>query len=289
MSKQIVIYHADCLDGLGSAWVAYRQFHDSARYVPARYGDPFPDLDIGDTIFILDFSYPPDVMAAAGGKAEKILLLDHHQTALSEYDTYLINHSLPANVTARFSQEFSGCVMAWHTFEGERNVPMILQHIQDRDLWKFELPGTREITTALYNRLPISLSEFGSIDLDELSKEGTLQVKLVDRAISRLLKGRHRVKLAGVEGLAVNAPAMYSSELGHELAKLSGTFGMTYHFAGERGQWICSLRSIGDLDVGTMAKQFGGGGHHNAAGFKLAHSEFLLFIGDAKPEKSISH
>jgi nanoRNase/pAp phosphatase (c-di-AMP/oligoRNAs hydrolase) len=237
----------------------------------------------------LDFSYPPGVIAEAGRKAERILLLDHHQTALSEYDTYLINHSLPANVTVRFSQEFSGCVMAWHTFEGEQNVPMILQHIQDRDLWKFELPRTREVTTALYNRLPIPLGEFGRINLAELSKEGILQVKLLDRTINRLLKGRHRIKLAGVEGLAVNAPAMYSSELGNELAKLSGTFGMTYHFAGERGQWICSLRSIGDFDVGTMAKQFGGGGHHNAAGFKLGHSEFLLFIGDIKPDKPLAH
>src|SRR5512139_375416 len=111
MNKSIVIYHADCLDGLGSAWAAYQQFGDSARYVPATYGDPFPKFDTGDTIYILDFSYSPDVIDEAASKAEKILLLDHHQTAISEYDTYLINHTLPANATVRFSQEFSGCVM----------------------------------------------------------------------------------------------------------------------------------------------------------------------------------
>ncbi len=35
----------------------------------------------------------------------------------------------------------------------------------------------------------------------------------------------------------------------------------------ENGQWRFSMRSKGDIDIGEIARQFGGGGHMNAAGF----------------------
>jgi nanoRNase/pAp phosphatase (c-di-AMP/oligoRNAs hydrolase) len=34
---------------------------------------------------------------------------------------------------------------------------------------------------------------------------------------------------------------------------------------------VFSLRSIGDFDVSEIAKQYGGGGHKNASGFRLPH------------------
>ena len=57
-----------------------------------------------------------------------------------------------------------------------------------------------------------------------------------------------------------------ASDLGHELANKSGTFGLVWSMAGD-GQIHCSLRSNGDYDVSAIAKAFGGGGHRNAAGF----------------------
>src|SRR5205085_10925245 len=35
---------------------------------------------------------------------------------------------------------------------------------------------------------------------------------------------------------------------------------------GERDEYRVSMRSKGDIDVGRIAKEFGGGGHKNAAG-----------------------
>lgn len=40
----------------------------------------------------------------------------------------------------------------------------------------------------------------------------------------------------------------------------------------EEGVWRFSLRSKGDLDVGAVARAFGGGGHRNAAGFRSRDS-----------------
>ena len=43
----------------------------------------------------------------------------------------------------------------------------------------------------------------------------------------------------------------------------------------ERGDGITqfSLRGDGSVDVSAIAKSFGGGGHHNSAGCRIAHTE----------------
>ena len=38
----------------------------------------------------------------------------------------------------------------------------------------------------------------------------------------------------------------------------------------DEGELKCSLRSIDDNDVASIARVFGGGGHRNAAGLKIA-------------------
>ena len=40
----------------------------------------------------------------------------------------------------------------------------------------------------------------------------------------------------------------------------------------EEGVIRCSLRSKGDIDVAVIAKEYGGGGHKTAAGFKSKSS-----------------
>lgn len=49
-------------------------------------------------------------------------------------------------------------------------------------------------------------------------------------------------------------------------------FAATY-FVNDKGERIYSLRSTGDFDVAEIAKKYGGGGHKNAAGFKVPNDE----------------
>jgi hypothetical protein len=67
-------------------------------------------------------------------------------------------------------------------------------------------------------------------------------------------------------GLAANCPKHLASDVGHILANESGTYGLCWYQQSD-GRVNVSLRSNGDYDVTCIAKQFGGGGHKNAAGF----------------------
>ncbi|WP_442498893.1 DHHA1 domain-containing protein [Methylobacter sp. sgz302048] len=295
--ETLVIYHADCLDGLGAAWSAFCKLGNHARYIPARHGDEFPAFEAGAVIYILDFSYPPEQLLAASRQAGQIILIDHHITAMEQCEVFfhrsfsadpsvskahetrsesrVMAQPLPENLALYFDMARSGCVLAWQHFFPERQPPKVLLHIEDRDLWKFKLAGTREITSALYERMPMTLPEMGTIDLDELLQIGRMYVEFHQKIVKRLEKIAHPVMLNGQKGLAVNASSSFSSELGHVLAEKSGTFGMTYQYDGRKQKWQFSLRSIGDYDVGHLAQAFGGGGHKNAAGFVLDDNPFI--------------
>jgi oligoribonuclease NrnB/cAMP/cGMP phosphodiesterase (DHH superfamily) len=267
----LVIYHADCLDGFGAAWSAFKAFGNQANYVAARFGEPFPKHTSDCEIYIVDFCYPPDVLKVASQTAAKITIIDHHITAIQQFE----NVTLPENVTLYFDINHSGCVLAWNYFFPEITPPQILKHIEDRDLWLFELDGSKEITTALYEQMPLSFKSFGTLKLSKLFAVGQIQVAQFSKMVQRLVKNAHAIKLGHIKGLAVNAPSFFASELGHALAEKSGTFGMTYHFDGRKKQWIFGLRSVGDFDVGQLAVEFGGGGHLNASGFSLPNNPFL--------------
>lgn len=267
----LVIYHADCLDGFGAAWCAFKTFGSKARYIPARFGEPFPKFSQGDDIYILDFCYTSETLLKISKTAKKITIIDHHVTALKQFE----NVVLPENITLHFDLNHSGCILAWQHFFSGKDVPMILQHIEDRDLWHFQLAGTKEITSALYEQLPITFKTFEKLRLHQLFSAGKIQVAQFSKMVNRLSNNAHPVELLGFKGLAVNAPSFFASELGNLLAEKSGTFGMTYHFDGKKNQWIVGLRSIGDFNVGKIAIEFGGGGHVNAAGFSLIQNPFL--------------
>lgn len=273
--ETLVIYHADCLDGLGAAWSAFCKLGNQGRYIAARYGDELPDFGAGATIYIVDFSFPPQVLVDASAKAGNIVLIDHHVTAMKQYEEFFELQSPPANLSINFNISRSGCVLAWQYFFHDLKIPKILLHIEDRDLWHFKLDGTREITTALYEKMPIAFADMGTLDLSELLAVGRIQVEQFMGMVNRLAKSAHPVTVAGRPGLGVNAPSIFSSDLGHVLAEKSGTFGMIYYFDGRKRQWNFSLRSVGDYDVGELASGFGGGGHKNAAGFSLSENPFI--------------
>ena len=272
-----VLYHAECLDGFGAAWAAWKALGSAAHYQPVRHGDPPPEIAPGAVIYLLDFCYPPDCLVQLATQAERVVVLDHHASAQKAFEFSLRGGlDIPPNLYVHFDMAHSGCALAWHHFHPDQPLPLVLAHIEDRDLWRHELPGTREINQALFLRLPIPFEEVESLSLRELEQEGRVLCRQQQQMVQRLMTSRHKIRVGEIEGLAVNAPPAFASDLGEALAKASGTFGLVYHFNGQRRRWECSLRSRGEFDVARLASALGGGGHRNAAGFILPASDTPL-------------
>ena len=299
--KPLVIYHANCTDGFGAAFAAWLKLGYGAEYLPMEYGKNFLTEYAGSTInreiYILDFSLPKAVMDWLFGHAKRVVWLDHHASVFKDWgaplddvaDELTLGLVQPNDHTVVLDDTKSGAMLAWEYFHPGTKVPMLIQHIDDRDRWQFKLEGSKEFHAALASYQQWTFEQWeahflvGNIRLNALKDEGrailrahnqNVQAALKQARSCRLLKsipkpgGEHweAVFLVDASGLAANAPTFLASDLGHELANKSGTFGLVWSMAGD-GQIHCSLRSNGDYDVSAIAKAFGGGGHRNAAGF----------------------
>jgi len=276
-----VIYHGGCDDGFGAALAAWLRFGDDAQYVPGFYGEA-PPVVTDEYVYILDFSYPREVMENMGKSAKKIVLLDHHKTAALALEDL----SLSCDSMISFDMSRSGALMAWDFFFPTELRPRLLRHIDDNDRWQFKLPFTKFVIRNLRS-YPHDFRTWKSImaNLDDeefyraFVAEGEAQERFFQSQLNFLFETTkpQPVWLGGFEGLAINASQMFFSDAGHRLAEMSGTFGLVYNILGN-GIVACSLRSTGDFDVGEIAYSWGGGGHKNAAGFETTRNALMHLL-----------
>ena len=281
--KPLIIYHANCADGFGAAWAAYKKFGaDGAEYLPMNYNDPrvklednklnFPINIAGCDVYILDFSFSPDIIDAMLAEANSVTWIDHHKTSFEMFNfdatesVHLKDFEL--NWEIILDPNKSGCVLAWEHFHPGTETPALLKYIEDRDLWRWQYTSTRALATGLRSK-PFSFDWFdtASENLAAVMDKGENMNELLDQQLADITKKHMIVMINGHLGHAVNCTPQFSSEAGNILAKESGTFGMTW-FINDKGDVHVSLRSIGDYDVSEIAKAYGGGGHRNASGFK---------------------
>lgn len=261
----LCIYHGNCADGFAAALAVRLHYGaDNVDFHKGNYGDPPPDVK-GRSVIMVDFSYKRDVLLEMANGAMAIIILDHHKSARDE----LVD--LPTNVLAYFDMDRSGAVMAWeHYFGPEDNpLPDLYLHIQDRDLWRFELPLTREICAAVFS-YPYDFDVWYALlhATNELAKQGAAINRKHQKDVAELIDYCVRGMVIGGYTVPVcNVPYIYASDIGHELCKTSGTFAATYTDTADGRKF--SLRSVGEFDVSKVAQQFGGGGHKNAAGFTV--------------------
>ena len=287
MSKLLCVYHGNCADGFGAAWAVreYCRRHDiPVEFHAGMYGAEPPDMT-DRRVVMVDFSYKRPVLLELAARTRSILILDHHKSAaedlagfpepppdvLDEHTGAAMKGWLPdRGIYARFDMNRSGAGLAWDHFCGGERPPLI-DHIEDRDLWRFNLDGTREIQAAVFS-LPYDFDVWDGImaaDLHSLRAEGAAIERKHFKDIREFIDATaHRMTIAGHDVPALNAPYFWSSDAGHIMSE-GEPFAACY-WRDATGT-VFSLRSADDgADVSAVASLFGGGGHKHAAGFKMS-------------------
>lgn len=263
MAKRLVIYHANCIDGFTAAWAAWCAFGDDAQYMPAKYGDGAPVVN-GLDVTIVDFSYPRDALLAMEEQANSLLVLDHHKTAQADLEG--LNF-------CTFDMGRSGAGLAWDVLKSGVCRPPLINYVEDRDLWRFALPCSKEIN-AFIGTFEQTFGDWSLLDhaLEDdfggCAGAGGAVLRGVDRYCREMAEHLRFVQIGQHIVPCVNAPYINTSELVGHLAETHSRspFAAGWFQRGD-GQYQYSLRSRGDFDVSAVAKLFGGGGHKNAAGF----------------------
>lgn len=262
--RVLVLYHANCTDGLVAAWAARRAFGHSAEYLPVRYGDPPPvDAARGRDVLLVDFSYPRAELFALASAASSLQVLDHHKSAAAE---------LEGLAFCTFDLERSGARLAWDHLHPGVEVPWIVLWSEDRDLWRWRLPDSRAVNAWL------GASMRTLDDVDRVVMEGFDHARIaggaclvaMERYLDAAVADAQLAHIAGYVVPVVNATRRHVSELLERLA-IGQSFAAAWHVRGD-GSVQYSLRAAdeeGAVDVSTVAACFGGGGNKRAAGFEV--------------------
>jgi oligoribonuclease NrnB/cAMP/cGMP phosphodiesterase (DHH superfamily) len=280
----IVYYHGKCPDGWCAAFIASKRYPE-AELVPLDHGAEFDLTKVeGKDVLMVDFSLRTRQMNDnIAYLAKSFRIYDHHKTAQAVLD---------GAPYATFDMKRSGAGLTWDylfgkdaedlTFRDVSNFqeprPWYVNYVEDRDLWNWALPNSKEICAYL-GTLEMTKADWEPLDNMEWAAaigQGIGALAHINHYVREAVKQAQVGMLQGYETSVVNALYLNCSEIGNELAKTHDV-SLTW-FERHDGVIQFSLRSIGDIDVSAIAKSFNGGGHKNAAGFQLdlAHGRQLI-------------
>lgn len=287
--KHVVIYHAHCQDGFAAAWCFWKKAQVEGQpeysFIAGEYDKPLPKGLEGAHVYLVDFSYKRPEMLELLEKAHSVTMLDHHQSAIQGLLTgpdSLLNHSkLDAGLC---TTNLSGAMLAWYYCFGYKKAPDVLLHIQDRDLWKFDLANTEKVSQYFFS-LPYDFTIWTLAIYDyetSISKREAMQsagdalTRAHDQEVESQCKKYGWVELCENIYPAVNASYNYASAIGAHLSPFYPAV-VIYQILHDNTVKV-SLRSNKDselaTDVAKLAEAYGGGGHKNAAGCIIALEEF---------------
>lgn len=270
----VIIYHKNCMDGVSSAYLANRFLDEGNNMlVPLSYGKEDDLFEIRlyptDVIYFVDFSLKRDKMIKLSKLVKKIIVIDHHTTAEEE----LVD--LPENVEVNFNMKECGCTLTFDYFNNKKEfkykelMPKIFDYIKDRDLWQWRLPDSKEVSEFLeLEVIPNDVNSFANVlnyEIEDMIEMGKVLLKKKQNQIDSKINNCKVVSLCDEKFMIINATENIS-ELGNEIILKHKHPALLYFISDNQVNF--SLRSSKDFtDVSKIAKEFGGGGHRNAAGF----------------------
>jgi uncharacterized protein len=205
-----------------------------------------------------------------------------------DYGSVLDHHEGARDIATKFSGVFdtnhSGATIAWSYFHPDTPVPTLLKYVEDGDLYRFNLPNSREVLAYVYTLT----DSFASFDIKNVEKWNTFITELEDPVeIKRVvetgelfsqhhehivLHGIHHAEIVSFEGYEcylTGTSGEFTSDTGNRLARLKPPLAIIVS-ADAEGLRV-SLRSDGSVNVASIAQKYGGNGHPAAAGFEIPY------------------
>ena len=281
--RPLVIHHGrKCPDGFASALAAWLFYAGRAEYLPLDHGDitsveQLPALD-GRAVYILDFSFSPEIMRAIDERAAKLVMLDHHKSAAEKLSGFGCRCGV-----VHFDMNKSGARLAWEFFQPDKPVPALVRFVEDRDLWVWQYAESAGFLAAL-DMEPLDFARWAEIaalsptQLQDFMARGQAMDDKFSKLAADIAGDAQPVTFNGQRGLMVNAPGVFHSLIGNILSEKTSTFALMWQ-AGKDGAIKVGLRSQRGFDCIAMAESMGGGGHAQACGFRMGKERLPELLG----------
>lgn len=267
MERTVILYHGNCPDGFGGAYAAWKKFGDSAEYIPLHRDVPTIEGFVGDHLYFIDFTYPKEIMDAFVATAASVTVLDHHEGLKEVVET------MPEY---RYTTDHSGAGIAWEYFHPGTSTPLLLQYVEDDDIFRFALKETRAVLCYVTTR-PQTFEEWDSMmnmfenpdTRNEILKKANTYEEYFEKLADMSVNAAKLVMFEGYECYFTNCHPLkpLKSRVGNLLALKQPPLALVVS-AHPKGYGV-SIRGDGSVDVAKIAEKYGGNGHTNAAGFAI--------------------
>lgn len=281
--RNILITHKNCMDGIGCV-LAVREYDrqnniTNREIIYAQYGkdqekdiQELLDWDNDDrcNILIGDFSFKRETLILLHAQHNEVVVIDHHATAQKD---------LEGLDFCIFDMTKSGAVLVWEYLFPTEEVPILLQYIQDRDIWTWNLQYSKEVSAGLtlIDKKELDVFETHMNDVSSLASKGHTILEYQQQTINKIVRQKKylpRISIGGYNDVICINTTTLISEIGNALV-LDGEKFVAMYFDTDKER-VFSLRANGEVNVAFIAKQYGGGGHPNAAGFSIPLPQFNL-------------
>ena len=295
--KRLGIYHSKDTDGHFSGAVLKYKYPD----IELRgwdYKDEVPSFESMngyDEIILIDITFPFDILQELGTRT-KLTVIDHHVSFKKQVDNHLqIGHDVVTDELKSITFEYiyddklSACELGFKHYFGY--IPPIVELVGKYDTWRAN--GTDEWDKHV---LPVKYFLYGKVNkpedidskwfiMDELLNALALadmfdigkSIMEYERKMdeSKTNSYAFEIEAYGLRALCINTNFMSSETM---MTKFdSSKHDIMIGFAYNGNNWGVSLRSVGDkVDVSQIAKERGGGGHSQSAGFQAVTFEDIF-------------
>jgi oligoribonuclease NrnB/cAMP/cGMP phosphodiesterase (DHH superfamily) len=266
-----VVYHHNCPDGFGSAWIIWRHLKGDATYLGIT-PDRAPNINIFKKKYVVfvDVSFSKEYIDQVKNVASNVLIIDHHQT----YGDYLVNEP-----HAIFDNTHSAIYITWRIFNPDQKIPQFIRYIEDNDLTAGQLSKTEAFTAALGTKLSFHHIDFfktwdkllNPAFVENMINDGNKYQEYKNYLLRRNMHISSLKKLGGYNVLVANFGTVgLASDLGNKISEANPRADFVllwgYHYNTKEYSIMLRTRKPG-IDLSQIAKIYGGGGHPGAARF----------------------
>ncbi len=314
-----VIYHKGCVDGFSGFFVfaMYGNFTENLIIypdVPSATKSP-PNIN-NKHVMIIDVAYKKKVLEDIFKNAKKVTYIDHHDSNYDDVIALSIKYKSICDIEIIYDNKMSGCTLTWKYFYKDKTIPYFLKLIEDNDIGAWKINESRPFICALKSYYSLNIDRIEKWkqllkpkNVNILIAKGKIMKDYADYLVSSNIHKYTRKKFPSdmVFKMATEInPNVFKHPSEHivaiyntscpSIAELSIAalnaidcdIFMSFTINIDKNEYVISMRSK-YVDVGQIAKIFGGGGHKLAASFSFLGSDYTindLFESDTLPRKT---
>lgn len=280
-------YHKSDLDGECSGAII-RYGYSECELIPIDYGQKLSIKRlVGETVFVVDFTFTPfDLMLELDTIAD-LVWIDHHKSAIEESKKRNFN---PAGIR---DIQFAACELTWKYYFPDETMPLSVKLLGRYDVWDhnwmdtYSWKGTSGVLLFQYGMKLLDTNPYSPIwdDLfkddikiiENIIKDGEIIYKYVQMNNTKYVHGfSFTTTFEGYTCLCCNRGStnskLFDTIWDEKQYDLMITFCRT-----KKHTWVVTIYTTHkSIDCSNIAKNYGGGGHKQVAGFHCKNLPFKI-------------